>query len=149
MTSLLLIQQTEKRISSLPLGYWFLVNTQPYETQKSPNLNIQNSVLCTYTIFTRLLSSLNSTVLLLGFFSIFLILYTVGRTTWMGDQPVTRPVTTHRITQTQNERKQKSVLPVGFKPTIWLLEGAKTVHASDRTTTVSGETSTIVKIKNR
>jgi hypothetical protein len=31
-----------------------------------------------------------------GFFS-FLILHTVGRTPWTGDQPVTRPLPTHRI----------------------------------------------------
>jgi hypothetical protein len=37
------------------------------------------------------------------FFS-FLILCTVGRTPWMGDQPVTRPLPAHRTTQTQNKR---------------------------------------------
>jgi hypothetical protein len=31
----------------------------------------------------------------------FLILYTVGRTPWTGDQPVARPLPTHRTTQTQ------------------------------------------------
>jgi hypothetical protein len=42
------------------------------------------------------------TVLLLDvcrFFS-FVILYTVGRTPWTGDQPVSRPLPTHRTTQT-------------------------------------------------
>jgi hypothetical protein len=34
----------------------------------------------------------------------FLIFYTVGRTPWMGDQPVARPLPTHRTTQTQNKR---------------------------------------------
>jgi hypothetical protein len=33
------------------------------------------------------------------FFS-FLILHTVGRTPWTGDQPVARPLPTHRPTQT-------------------------------------------------
>jgi hypothetical protein len=42
----------------------------------------------------------------LGCFFRFLILYTVGRTPWMGDQPVTRPLPTHRTTQTQNKRTQ-------------------------------------------
>jgi hypothetical protein len=44
----------------------------------------------------------DSTVLLLdpGHFFSFLILYTVGRTTWTGDQPVARPLPTHRTTQT-------------------------------------------------
>jgi hypothetical protein len=39
------------------------------------------------------------------FFS-FLILYTVGRTPWAGDQRVTRPLPTHRTTQTQNKSTQ-------------------------------------------
>jgi hypothetical protein len=41
-----------------------------------------------------------------GSFSNFLILYTVGRTPWKGDQPVARPLPTHRTTQTQNKRTQ-------------------------------------------
>jgi hypothetical protein len=43
------------------------------------------------------------TVLLLdlGSFFCFLILYTVGRTPWTGDQPVARPLPTHRTAQTQ------------------------------------------------
>jgi hypothetical protein len=32
----------------------------------------------------------------------FLNLYTVGRSPWTGDQPVGRPLPTHRTTQTQN-----------------------------------------------
>jgi hypothetical protein len=58
-----------------------------------------------------------------GFFS-FLILYTVGRTPWTGDEPVARPLPTHRTTQTQ------TCIPwVGFEPTIPVFERAKTVHA--------------------
>jgi hypothetical protein len=33
----------------------------------------------------------------------FLNLYTVGRTPWEGDQPVTRPLPAHRTAQTQNK----------------------------------------------
>jgi hypothetical protein len=46
-----------------------------------------------------------STVLLLdlGRFLNFLILYTVGRTPWTGDQPVARPLPKHRTTK-QNKR---------------------------------------------
>jgi hypothetical protein len=33
-------------------------------------------------------------------FSVVLILYTVGRTPWTGDQPVARPLPTHRTTRT-------------------------------------------------
>jgi hypothetical protein len=36
----------------------------------------------------------------------FLILYTVDRTPWMGDQPVARPLPTPRTTQAQNKRTQ-------------------------------------------
>jgi hypothetical protein len=46
--------------------------------------------------------------LLLGldrFFS-FMILHTVSRTSWSGDQAVARPLHTHRTTQTQNKRTQ-------------------------------------------
>jgi hypothetical protein len=38
----------------------------------------------------------------------FLTLYTVGRTPWMGDQPVARPLPTHRTTQTQNKRTRNT-----------------------------------------
>jgi hypothetical protein len=52
------------------------------------------------------LSIYDSTVLLLdlGRFFSFLILYTVGRTPWTGNQPVARPLPKHRITQAQNKR---------------------------------------------
>jgi hypothetical protein len=52
-----------------------------------------------------------STVLLLDldrFFG-FLILYAVGRPPCKGDQPVVRPLPTHRLTQTQNKRTQTSM----------------------------------------
>jgi hypothetical protein len=39
------------------------------------------------------------------FFS-FLILYTVGRTPWTGNQPVARPLSTRRSTQTQDKLTQ-------------------------------------------
>jgi hypothetical protein len=40
---------------------------------------------------------------LLGFdfYFSFVILYTVGRTPWTGDQPVARPLPTRRTTQTE------------------------------------------------
>jgi hypothetical protein len=44
-----------------------------------------------------------------AFFS-FLILYTVGKSPWMEDQPVARPLPTHRTTQTQNKRTQTFML---------------------------------------
>jgi hypothetical protein len=45
-----------------------------------------------------------------GFVSFqFLNLKKVGRTPWTGDQPVARPLPTHRTTQTQNKRRQTSM----------------------------------------
>jgi hypothetical protein len=35
------------------------------------------------------------------------LLHTVGRTPWAGDQPVGRPLPTHRTTETQNKRTHK------------------------------------------
>jgi hypothetical protein len=39
----------------------------------------------------------------LGRFFSFLILYTVGRTPWTVNQPVARPLATHRTTRAQNK----------------------------------------------
>jgi hypothetical protein len=67
----------------------------------------------------------------------FLILYTVSRTPWTGDQPVARPLPTHRTTQ-KNKRTQTSMPRVGFEPTIPVFERSKTVHALDSAVTVIG-----------
>jgi hypothetical protein len=74
----------------------------------------------------------------LGRFFSFLILYTVGSTPWMGDQPVARLMSTHRTSQTQNKRTQTSMPRVGFEHTIPMFERTKTVHALDPTATVIG-----------
>jgi hypothetical protein len=76
---------------------------------------------------------------LAAFFS-FLILHTVGRTPWTGDQTVARPLPTHRTTQTQNRRTQTSMPLVGFEPMNPVFERAKTVYASDRAATVKATT---------
>jgi hypothetical protein len=68
----------------------------------------------------------------------FLSLYTVGRTPWTGDQPVARPLPTHRTIQTQNKRTQTSMPRVGFEPTTAVFERARTVHALDGEATVIG-----------
>jgi hypothetical protein len=65
-------------------------------------------------------------------------LYTVGRTPWMGDQPVARPLPTHIPTQAQNKRTQTAMPRVGLEPTIPVFERAKTVHTLDRAATVMG-----------
>jgi hypothetical protein len=67
-----------------------------------------------------------------------LILYTIGRTPWMGDQLVAWPLPAHRTTQTQNEHTQISMSWVGFETTTTALERAKTARALDRPATVIG-----------
>jgi hypothetical protein len=56
----------------------------------------------------------------------------------MGDQPVTRPVPTHRTIETQNKLTQTSMPRVGFETTIPVFEQVKTVHALERVATVMG-----------
>jgi hypothetical protein len=68
----------------------------------------------------------------------FLNLYTFGGTPSTGDQPVARPLRTHRTIETQNKRAQTSMPRVGFEPTISAFKRAKTVHSLDRATTVIG-----------
>jgi hypothetical protein len=59
-------------------------------------------------------------------------LYTVGSIPWTGDQPVTRPLPTHRTAETQNKRRQTSMRQVGFELTTPVFERAKTDHALGR-----------------
>jgi hypothetical protein len=67
----------------------------------------------------------------------FLILRTVGRTPWTGDQHVARPLPAHRTTQTQDKGTQTSRPRVGFEPTMPVLERAKAVHVLHRATVSS------------
>jgi hypothetical protein len=71
-------------------------------------------------------------------FSVSWSFYTVGRTLWTVDQPVTRPLPAHRTAQTQNKCTQASTPQVGFEPTIPVFKRAKTVHALDREASVIG-----------
>jgi hypothetical protein len=50
---------------------------------------------------------LHSRLLDLGRLFSFLKFYTVGRTPWMADQPVARPIPIHRTSQTQNKWNSK------------------------------------------
>jgi hypothetical protein len=68
---------------------------------------------------------LYSPLLDLGHFFSFLTFYTVGRTPWMEDQPVARPMPTHKTAQTQNSRTQTLMLQVGFEPRIPVFKGGK------------------------
>jgi hypothetical protein len=65
-------------------------------------------------------------------------IYTVGRTPLTGNQPVARPLPTHRTAQSQNKRIQTSMYRVGFEPTIPEFERTKRVPAVDRAATVIG-----------
>jgi hypothetical protein len=68
----------------------------------------------------------------------FLNLYTVGRTSWTGDQSLARPLPAHMTTQTQNKRTQTSISRVGFEHTFPVFERAKKVHSLGRAATVIG-----------
>jgi hypothetical protein len=57
--------------------------------------------------------------------------YADGRTPWTVDQPIARPLPTHRTTQTQNKGIQTSMLRVGFEPMSPEFRQTKTVHALD------------------
>jgi hypothetical protein len=81
---------------------------------------------------------LYSSLLGLGRFFSFSVLYTVGRIPRTGDQPVAMLIPTRRTTQTQNKRTQTSMPRVGFESTNPLFERAKTVHALDRAATLIG-----------
>jgi hypothetical protein len=102
---------------------------------------IQSCQCCvaSYDVINSFFSLYGSTALwiLFAFFSL-LTLYTVSRTPCTGDQPVARPLPTHRTTQTQNKRKQTSRPWVRFEPRIPAFEQVRTVHALDRVATVIG-----------
>jgi hypothetical protein len=88
------------------------------------------------------MSIYGSTVLCwtLAAFSIsYSYVYKVGRTPWTGDQPIARPLPSHRTAQTQNKRKETSMPHVVFEPMILVFERARTVHASDRAATAIGQ----------
>jgi hypothetical protein len=73
------------------------------------------------------------------FFS-FLILYTVGRAHWTRDQPVARPLPTHRTTETQHKCTQTSMLEWNSKPRSQRSnKRGNTVHALDLAATVIGK----------
>jgi hypothetical protein len=67
----------------------------------------------------------------------FLNLYTVGRTPWTGNQPVSRPIL-HTGQHKQNKCTQIYMPQVGFEPMFPMFERAKTFHALDRGAIVFG-----------
>jgi hypothetical protein len=62
----------------------------------------------------------------------------VGRTPWTGDQPVARPLSTHRTTQTRNKRTQISMNRVGFEPKTPVFQRAKKIYALDPCFSIAG-----------
>jgi hypothetical protein len=65
--------------------------------------------------------------------------YTDSMTPWTSDQPVARPLPTHRTTQTRNKRIHRhQCLWVGFESMIPAFERAKTVHTLYRAVNVIG-----------
>jgi hypothetical protein len=88
------------------------INTQ----QRYPNTQLQHKHIFPFSL------ALWGTGLLSQFHDYF----TDGRTPWTSDQPVARPLPEHRTTQTQT------------KPTNLVSELRKTVHALDRSATVTG-----------
>jgi hypothetical protein len=67
-------------------------------------------------------------------FSSFLILYTVGGTPWTGDQPVARPLCTHRI----NTHNRDNNALNGIRTHDSSVRASKTVRALDPSATVIG-----------
>jgi hypothetical protein len=63
--------------------------------------------------------------------------FTDGRTPWTSDQLVARPVPKHR---TNTYTHQTSMPYMGFEPTVPASERTKTLHALDRSATVTGNT---------
>jgi hypothetical protein len=78
------------------------------------------------------------------------LFYTDSKTSWMRDQPVARPLPTHRTIQTQIKRTQTSMPRVGFETTIPAFERAKIIHALDRAATMIGQLKyrTCIKLKS-
>jgi hypothetical protein len=64
--------------------------------------------------------------------------YTDAKTPWTSDQPVARPLPTHRSTQTQNKCTQTAMPRLRFEPTIQAFELANIIHALDRAAIVIG-----------
>jgi hypothetical protein len=72
----------------------------------------------------------------IGLISQFFYHFTDGRTPWTGHQLVARPLPKHRITQTQN--KHIHIPNIHALCGIRASERVKTVHALDRSATVTG-----------
>jgi hypothetical protein len=120
-----------RKISSLPLGDYFTAVIM----SNYPVFKIPQGQFAVDDSFFPVAPTLEQRASVKHFVSLqFFNSKTVGRTPWMGDQPVARllPI------QTQNKHRQTSMSYVGFEPTIPAFERAKTVDASDCAATVTG-----------
>jgi hypothetical protein len=84
----------------------------------------------TYERMSYLSTALQSFLVDLGHFFSSSIPYTVCRTPRRGNQPVAKPLPTHRTTKTQKKRTQTFIPRVGFEPTIPAFKQVQTVHAT-------------------
>jgi hypothetical protein len=90
--------------------------TKPFSPgeRPSPDSN-SNSLSPEYTTYLSIYLSIYLSMVLQSFcwtlaaFFSFLILNAVGWTHWTGDEPVSRPLPTHKTTQTQNKSTQTSM----------------------------------------
>jgi hypothetical protein len=122
------IRLTTRAVACPVIGFTLLISEQAIT---------RRYIVCATSIYLWL----HSPLLDLGRFLSSLILFTVARTPWTGHQPVSRPLPTHKTTQTQNKRTQTSMSCVGFEPTLPAFERPKTVHALDSADTVIGSLS--------
>jgi hypothetical protein len=115
------------------------INTMRYTSAVQAVVTCSVQFDCGLKPRSLLLLLLQSPLFGLGRFFSFLILYTVGRASLMGDQPVSKLLSTHRTTQRQNKCSQTSMPRVEFESTIPVFQRTKTIHALDRAATVIGE----------
>jgi hypothetical protein len=66
----------------------------------------------------------------------YLILFAARRTPWMGDQPVAKPLLTHRTIQTTNKLTQITATQVGCDPKTLVFERLNIVNVLDTATSV-------------
>jgi hypothetical protein len=76
-----------------------------------------------------------------GRFFSFVILYTADRSPCTRDQPLARPLPTHKTAQPQNKRIKTETPRMRFESTILALEWENTVRAPDRAATMTGTVS--------
>jgi hypothetical protein len=124
----------------IPTYLFIYLSIHLLQTYVSIYLSITYYIPTYLSIYLSINQSINgSTVRLLDFGRFFssLILHTVGRILWTGDQQ-SQGLYPHTEQRTGNKRTQTSMPKVGFEPIIPAFDRANTVHALDRAATVIG-----------